>query len=74
MFMTIPKIFLLPMALAAVPLHAPVPSNLTQAQQSPVNLIHIEISGFRNDKGQAVCSIYSSASWFSLKWRSDVLR
>ena len=64
MFMTIPKIFLLAMALTAVPLHAPVPGNLTQAQPSPENLIHVEIGGFRNDKGQLVCSIYSSADGF----------
>ncbi len=64
MFMTIPKIFLLAMALTAVPLHTPVPGNLTQAQPSPENLIHVEIGGFRNDKGQVVCSIYSSADGF----------
>jgi uncharacterized protein (DUF2141 family) len=64
MFMTIPKIFLLAMAFTAVPLHAPAPSNLTQAQLSPENLIHVEIGGFRNDKGQVVCSIYSSADGF----------
>jgi len=61
---TIPKIFLLAMALAAVPIHAPVPGNLTLAQPSPENLIRVEIGGLRNDKGQVVCSIYSSADGF----------
>jgi uncharacterized protein (DUF2141 family) len=64
MFMTIPKIFILAMALTAVPLHAPVPGNFTQAQASPENLIRVEITGFRNDKGQVMCSIYSSADGF----------
>lgn len=34
------------------------------AQQSPKNLIHVEIDGLRNDKGQVLCAIYSSADGF----------
>ena len=35
-----------------------------QAQQPPENLIHVEISGLRNDKGQVLCAIFSSADGF----------
>jgi uncharacterized protein (DUF2141 family) len=37
---------------------------LVQAQQPPENLIHVEIGGLRNDKGQVLCAIYSSADGF----------
>lgn len=37
---------------------------LAQAQQSPENLIQVEIDGLRNDKGQVFCAIYSSADGF----------
>jgi uncharacterized protein (DUF2141 family) len=37
------------------------------AQQSPENLIHVEIGGLRNDKGQVMCAIYSSADGFPKK-------
>jgi uncharacterized protein (DUF2141 family) len=42
----------------------PVPRLLAQVQPSPANLIHIEISGLRNDKGQVECALYSSADGF----------
>jgi uncharacterized protein (DUF2141 family) len=35
-----------------------------QTQQPSENLIHIEIGGLRNDKGQVLCAIYSSADGF----------
>ncbi len=34
------------------------------AQQPTENLIHVEISGLRNEKGQVLCAIYSSADGF----------
>ena len=37
---------------------------LMQAHQPPENLIHVEIGGLRNDKGQVLCAIYSSADGF----------
>jgi uncharacterized protein (DUF2141 family) len=40
---------------------------LPQAQQSPENLIHVEVGGLRNDKGQVLCAIYSSADGFPKK-------
>jgi uncharacterized protein (DUF2141 family) len=40
---------------------------LEQAQQSPENLIQVEIDGLRNDKGQVLCAIYSSADGFPKK-------
>ena len=43
------------LVLAASPPHA----------QSPrVNLIHVEISGLHNDKGQVLCALFSSSSGF----------
>jgi uncharacterized protein (DUF2141 family) len=36
----------------------------TQSQVSSVQLIHVEINGLRNDKGQVLCSLYSSAKGF----------
>jgi uncharacterized protein (DUF2141 family) len=41
-----------------------MPSAPAQAQQSQANLIHVEIGGLRNDKGQVVCDLYSSADGF----------
>lgn len=35
--------------------------------QTPGNLIHVDLSGFRNDKGQVSCSLYSSADGFPKK-------
>jgi uncharacterized protein (DUF2141 family) len=38
-----------------------------QAQQPQESLIHVEISGLRNDKGRVWCAIYSSADGFPKK-------
>jgi uncharacterized protein (DUF2141 family) len=38
-----------------------------QAQEPPENLIHVEIIGLRNDKGQVRCAIYLSADGFPKK-------
>src|SRR5260370_11880141 len=43
------------------------PGGLAQAQQSPENLIHVEINGLRGDKGQVLCALYSSADGFPKK-------
>ena len=40
------------------------PKALAQAQSSSENLIHIDIVGLRNDKGQLLCALYSSADGF----------
>jgi uncharacterized protein (DUF2141 family) len=40
------------------------PAILAQAQPAPANLIHVEIGGLRNNKGQVVCGLYSSADGF----------
>jgi uncharacterized protein (DUF2141 family) len=37
------------------------------AKRPPENLIHVEIGGLRNDKGQVWCAIYSSADGFPKK-------
>ena len=37
---------------------------MAQVQPTPENLIHVEIDGLRSDKGQVVCSLFSSASDF----------
>lgn len=37
---------------------------LMQAQTSQENLIHVEIDGFHNDKGQVLCALYSSPIGF----------
>lgn len=42
-------------------------STLAQTQPSPQNLIHVEIGGLRNDKGQVLCALYSSADGFPKK-------
>ena len=39
-------------------------SVMPQTQASQANIIHVEIAGLRNDKGQAVCSLFSSAGDF----------
>jgi uncharacterized protein (DUF2141 family) len=36
----------------------------TQSQPKLVQLIHVEVNGLRNDKGQVLCSLYSSAKGF----------
>jgi uncharacterized protein (DUF2141 family) len=40
------------------------PAGLGQTQPSPANLIHVEIGGLRNNKGRAVCALYSSSDGF----------
>lgn len=35
-----------------------------QAQPQQVGLIHVEIAGLRNDKGQILCALFSSAADF----------
>ncbi|MBV8551875.1 MAG: DUF2141 domain-containing protein [Acidobacteriaceae bacterium] len=45
--------------------------------QSPLaeqNLIHVEIDGLRNDKGQVLCALFSSASDFPKKSEKAVAR
>jgi uncharacterized protein (DUF2141 family) len=37
---------------------------LQAVSSKPQNVIHVTIDGFRSDKGQAVCSLYSSAEGF----------
>ena len=39
----------------------------SQVEKPSENLIHAEIGGLRNDKGQVVCAIYSSADGFPKK-------
>ena len=38
-----------------------------QTQAPQANTIHVEIAGLRNDEGQAVCSLFSSAGDFPKK-------
>jgi uncharacterized protein (DUF2141 family) len=40
--------------------------------QPPQDQIHVEIAGLRNDKGQAVCSLFSSAGDFPKKMEKAV--
>jgi uncharacterized protein (DUF2141 family) len=40
---------------------------IAQDQPAEKNLIHVEISGLRNDTGQVLCSLFSSASDFPKK-------
>ena len=47
---------------------------LSQDQPRHENQIHVEISGFRNDKGQALCAIFSSAAAFPKKADKAVAR
>ena len=43
------------------------PALLTQGQRLQGNLIQVEIGGLRNDKGQVLCALYSSADGFPKK-------
>lgn len=43
-----------------------------QTQAPQANTIHVEIAGLRNDKGQAVCSLFSSAGDFPKKTEKAV--
>ncbi len=40
---------------------------LSQAQPPQASLIHVEIDGLRNDKGQIMCALFSSAADFPKK-------
>ncbi len=40
------------------------PAAPAQTKPSPAKLIHVEIGGLRNNKGQVVCDLYSSADGF----------
>ena len=40
---------------------------LPQVQPAPLNGIHVEIGGLRNDKGQVACALYSSPDGFPKK-------
>ena len=50
------------------------PGALAQAQPSPQNSIHVEIGGLRNDKGQVLCALYSSADGFPKKGEKALAR
>ena len=45
----------------------PLSSAVAQVQLAPESLIHVEISGLRNDKGQVLCFLFSSAADFPKK-------
>ena len=45
---------------------------MPQGQSPPANLIRVEITGLRNDKGQVSCSLYSSASGFPKDYRKAI--
>lgn len=47
-------------------------SSATLAQAPPENQIHVEITGLRNDKGQVLCSLFSSATDFPKKTEKAV--
>jgi uncharacterized protein (DUF2141 family) len=46
----------------------------TQAPASADNVIHVEVSGLRNDKGQVLCALFSSAEDFPKKAEKAVAR
>ena len=41
-----------------------VAASLPEAQPPQANLIHVEITGVRDDKGQVLCTLYSSPAGF----------
>ena len=41
-----------------------VAASLPEAQPPQANLIHVEITGLRDDKGQVLCTLYSSPAGF----------
>ena len=45
-----------------------------QAQVPGENVVHVEISGLRNDKGQILCALFSSADAFPKKVDKAVAR
>jgi len=68
--MTVTKCLPLALVLTAVSLHIPNSFHLpTSAPHFPAqqSLIHVEIGGLRNDKGQVVCALFSSADGFPKK-------
>jgi uncharacterized protein (DUF2141 family) len=68
--MTVTKCLPLALVLTAVSLHIPNSFHFpTSAPHSPAqgSLIHVEIGGMRNDKGQVVCALFSSADGFPKK-------
>jgi uncharacterized protein (DUF2141 family) len=52
------------MFLLLVALLGPTVWGVPQSNGPATNTIHVEIDGLRNDKGKAVCSLYSSADGF----------
>lgn len=52
---------------------APGESSLAQADRQ-TNLIHVEVEGLRNDKGQVVCALYSSPEGFPKNSHKPVAR
>ncbi|MGH9537411.1 MAG: DUF2141 domain-containing protein [Terriglobales bacterium] len=47
---------------------------LAQARPALGNVIHVEISGLRNDKGQVMCALFSSAKDFPKQPDKAVMR
>ncbi len=45
---------------------------LQATSSTPQNVIHVEIDGFHTDKGQVICSLYSSAEGFPKNDRDAV--
>jgi|SRR5580700_10678754 uncharacterized protein (DUF2141 family) len=86
--MSVIKFFLLGLVAAVVPLGGTLPATISQtsyintlprrppamvqSQPSPENLIHVEIGGLRNNKGQVLCDLYSSADGFPKKGNKAV--
>lgn len=53
--------------LLALAFSFPLSAVFAQDQPAPENLIHVEIAGVHNDKGQVLCSLFSSAKDFPKK-------
>jgi uncharacterized protein (DUF2141 family) len=53
-----------PVLLLLMALLVPTRWGGSQSQSPAANVIHVEIDGLRNDKGNVVCSLYSSADGF----------
>src|SRR5215831_13025373 len=49
-------------------------SGLAQEKSSPESLIQVEITGLRNDKGDVLCSLYSSPDGFPQKAEKALAR
>jgi len=49
-------------------------SGQTQAPAAAENVIHVEISGLRSDKGQMLCALFSSAEAFPTKADKAIAR